>query len=188
MINKLIMLVSTILFILSVHHANADSSAVPLISTFEAVCIESNGSTEFIRQWVHKENFEDVNGLDARARYAVTTDAGYAWFKQTDTTILIVSIRKITNACAVFSSNAPQSDVMEYIEKKLPQKFAERWPSAAIIKDDTGAGEYGVRRGRVITLGTSTQPVSVMISAITNERPGGLYQATIQAVFSNPKK
>lgn len=180
--------VITLLFMFSVHHANADSSAVPLISTFEAVCLEGNGSQEFIKKWVDKEHFKAVNGLDARKLYAGTTEAGRAWFKQTDTAILIVAIRGAANACAVFSDKAPQSEVMEYIEKNLPQKFAERWPATVRIKDDARVGEFGVRRGRVIALGTSTQPVSVMITVITNERPGGPYQATIQSVFPNPKK
>ena len=181
-------LVITLLIISSVHHANANSSAVPLISTFEAACMESSGSQEFIKKWVNKEHFEAVNGSDARKLYAGTTEAGYAWFKQTGTAILIVAIRPAVNACAVFSDKAPQSEVMEYIENKLPQEFAERWPTLIKIKDDAREGEFGLRRGRVIALGTSTQPVSVMITAIANELPGGPYQATIQAVFSNPQK
>jgi hypothetical protein len=187
MIRLLCIAVLAISFAFSVHPAHADSGAASLISTFESACIESNGSQEFIRKWVHKEQFEEVTGTDARKLYAGTVNAGYAWFKQTKSTILIVAIRTPMNSCAVFSSKATQNTIMEYMEG-LPRKFAGRWPISTNIKDDTRKEEFGTRRGRVITFGTSREPVSVMITAIANEHPGGPYQATIQAGFSNPRK
>jgi hypothetical protein len=187
MIKTFLASVLALSFMFSVNHADADSGAVALISTFEAVCMESGGSQEFIRKWVDTEHFEKVTGTEARKLYAGTANGGYTWFKQTETAILIVAIRPVTNVCAVFSNRASQNAVMEYIEG-LPRKFVKRWPMATKIKEDTRIGEFGVRRGYVITFGSSTQPVSVMITAITNERLGGPYQATIQAGFSDAKK
>lgn len=96
---------------------------------------------------------------------------------------VIVAIREATNTCAVFSDKAAASEIQEYIDG-LPGKFSNQWPNVTTVQDDTQQGALGMRRGRVIVLGSPEKPVAVLITAITNEREGGPYQATLQAGFS----
>ncbi len=166
----------------AVGDASADPNALALISTFESVCLDSNGSLDFITQWVGKNQLQEVNGPDARKVYAGSN--GHAWWMQVESSYVIVAIRAVTNTCAVFSNKAEPTEIQEYIDG-LPRRFSKKWPNATNLKDDKQQGTLGMRRGRAIALGTPEKPVVVLITAITNEREGGPYQATLQACFSN---
>ncbi len=182
---SIIFIILAMIVAFAVKDARADSNALALISTFESVCLDSNGSLDFITKWVDKNQLREITGADARKVYAGSAgNIGHAWFMQVESSYVIVAIRAITNACAVFSSEAKSTEIQEYVDG-LPRKFSKKWPNATTVKDDKQQGSLGMRRGRVIALGTPGEPVVVLITAITNEQKGGPYQATLQAHFSS---
>jgi hypothetical protein len=87
----LIVLAMTVVF--ATRNASADPNALALISTFESVCLESNGSQDFIIKWVGKNQLREVTGSDALKVYAGSI--GHAWWIQIESSYAIVAIRKI---------------------------------------------------------------------------------------------
>jgi hypothetical protein len=123
---------------------------------------------------------KEVSGVDARKVYTGGSEGGHAWWMQVDGTFFVIASRVPSSACAVFTSAADPAQVQDYVHH-LPRTFSGQWPQAVTIPDKDESGPYGHRRGRAILFSTPNGASTLLITSIFNERPGGPYQATLQA-------
>jgi hypothetical protein len=76
-----------------------------------------------------------------------------------------------------------------YLFNELMTQDTRNGVKAITLKDDDQDREYGHRIGKVILLKPFEKPPTARILAlITNERPGGAYQVTMQITGLQPKQ
>lgn len=168
------------LFLSVLGHASAQKQSDLFIATFKEVCLAGNGKLDDIRDWAVRHQMKEVNGADARKVYTGSSGDGHAWWMQVDGVFFVVASRVPSSACAVFTSAADPAQVQDYV-KQFPSTFSGKWPNAVAIPDKDELGPFGHRRGRAILFSTPNGARTLLITSIFNERPGGPYQATLQA-------
>jgi hypothetical protein len=168
------------LFFLVFGHASAQNQPNVFIETFKDVCLDGNGQLDSIRDWAERHHMKEVNGVDARKVYTGSPEDGHAWWMKVDGTFLVIASRVPSSACAVFTSAADPAQVQDYIHQ-LPSAFSGKWSNVVAIPDKDETGPFGHRRGRAVLFSTSNGASTLLVTSISNQRPGGPYQATLQA-------
>lgn len=171
-------------FLWLIDHASAQEKPGALISTFEEVCMAGNGKPEFVRDWAQRRHLQEVDSVDGRKIYTGGTEGGHAWWMQVGSTFIVVAFRVSSATCAVFSSASDSGEIQTYL-RKLPERVSGKWPTHVTLPDKNESGAFGLRAGRAFLFSRLPQPGTMLVTSIFNEKPGGAYQATLQAAFSS---
>ena len=168
------------LFFSVLGHASAREQTDDFVAMFKEVCLDGDGKLGHIRDWAERHHMKEVTGVDARKVYTGSGEGGHAWWMQVDGTFFVLASRVPSSACAVFTSAADPAHVQDYVNH-LPSTLSGQWPKVVAIPDKDESGQYGHRRGRAVLFNTPNGANTLLITSIFNERPGGPYQATLQA-------
>jgi hypothetical protein len=155
-------------------------AANELLDLFSEVCMKTLGKPEGVQAWAADHHVMSVETPEALKIYA-GGEGGAAWAVRTSTGQFVLAIRAQTHACAVFADKADPQVVEGYIEQ-LMQALRQTGRPVQVLKDDRSPTSVGLRHARVYAVGGSSGPAVEVFAVITDERPGGPYQATVQVV------
>jgi len=158
----------------------ADPAANFLVRLFAEVCVPNMGQPSKVRDWANQKRLPSVSNPAALQVFVGKGDKGEDWFVPSKTGNFALSIRGTTEACAVWASEADPAESDALFRKII--EGVKRPDLAVMILDEkkvpTPVGEarslvYGVRP----TAGQG----GFTFTLLTSEKPGGVFQASMQA-------
>jgi hypothetical protein len=165
----------------------ADDSASPevqssndLMALFTQACTTNLGRPEGVKAWAADHQLASIQDPQAIAVYG--GEGGSVWSVRAPSGVLALALRGASQACAVFGDKLDSGLVEKSVRQIVDQMKAAGAP-VTILKDDNAQTDFGRRHGIVYAIGDN-RPKLLMLNVITNERPGGAYQATVQIAAS----
>jgi hypothetical protein len=158
----------------------AVQSSNDLMALFTQACTTNLGRPEGVRSWAADHHLASVQNPQAIAVYG--GEGGTAWSVRLPSGVFVLALRA-TQTCAVFGDKLDSGAVEKAVQQVVGQLKAAGNP-VTILKEDNAQTDFGRRHGIVYAVGND-RPKLLMLSVITNERPGGAYQATVQIVANS---
>jgi hypothetical protein len=155
-------------------------AANDLLDLFSQVCMKNLGKPEGVQAWAADHHLMSVENPEAIKIYA-GGEGGAVWAVRTPTGQFVLSIRAPSHACSVFADKADPQVVEGYIDQ-LMQALKQTGRPVEVLKDDRSPTSVGSRHARVYAVGGGSGPALEVFAVITDERPGGPYQATVQVL------
>lgn len=157
----------------------ADPAAEFLLRLFNNACLPNIAHTERVRAWAADHHLSEVQNPAALSIYVGAGDGGGLWAVPSSAGTFALSVRTETKACAVWAGAADPNEVSAGVKTMMDQ-LKRSGDSVSVIRDSTADMEFGRRHGLMYLVTAAGAPNSVALTMITNERPGGAYQATLQ--------
>lgn len=152
-------------------------SSNDLFQLFGQACTTNLGHPDGVRAWASSHQLTSVT--DPRAIAAYAGDGGSVWSVRLASGLFALAIRGAGQSCAVFGDKLDPG-IVEKSVQQLADQMKGGGLSVAILKNDQTQTDFGRRHGVVYALANGDPAKLIIMSVITNERPGGAYQATIQ--------
>jgi hypothetical protein len=146
---------------------------------FVEACMDNLGHPEKVRAWAEEHHLTKVENPEGVKAYAGEGDGGAAWSTLMGSGLYVLALRGPIGTCAVFAEKADTAEAESFVTRLMDRLTAAGTPVAK-LKDDTSSTAFGRRHGLVYMVGGLGSPSLRVVSVITNERPGGAYQATLQ--------
>jgi hypothetical protein len=148
---------------------------------FSQACLKNLFHPERVRSWATDHHLTSVQSAEAVAVYAGAGEGGAVWSAPMPSGLFVLALRAQTQACAVFADKADPGAVEAYVGQLMDAQ--KRTGSAVtVVKEDQTPTPFGRRHAILYMVGGSGSPTMSLFVVITNERPGGPYQATVQVV------
>jgi hypothetical protein len=153
-------------------------AANDLLDLFSQVCMKNLGKPEGVQAWAADHHLVSVENPEALKIYA-GGEGGAVWAVHMPTGQFVLAIRAPSHACSVFADKADPQVVEGYIDQ-LMRALKQTGRPVEVLKDDRRPTSVGSRHARVYAVGGSSGATLMLYAVITDERPGGPYQATVQ--------
>lgn len=157
-----------------------DQNAVFLIQIYNNVCLRFLNKPDQVRAWAKEKQLPPIADQGVRDAFVGPGAQGDAWIVPSPTgDRFAVSIRAATQGCAAWAIKAdPRYVIPAFIQQV--EGFAR--PGYEIRKDNDESHDtpFGVSRSMSYYMRNTSNDVGFEFSAVTAERPGGVFQATLQ--------
>lgn len=169
-------------------HAD-DQRANSLVGVFTQACLPNVGNPRAVRAWAAEKHLTPVTNPDGQRMFIGDGSDGAAWFFQVADVPAVLSIRSQTQACAIYGEAADPVVFREWFEMIVRSLTTTPGIKATTLREDDQIGQYGHRVGKVVLVAPFEHPPTGRIfTLITNERPGGAYQVTLQLLGWQPQQ
>jgi len=157
----------------------ADPGAEFLLRLFNNACMPNIAHADRVRAWAADHHLSAVQNPAAISIYVGPGDGGGLWAVPSPAGTFALSVRTETKACAVWAGAADPDEVSARV-KTMMDELKRSGNTVSVVRDSTTDMEFGRRHGLIYLVSSAGAPNSVALTMITNERPGGAYQATLQ--------
>jgi hypothetical protein len=167
--------------------AAEDPAAAFLVKLYMDVCIPNAGRPENVRAWAVDKHLQTVSSPAALDLFVGAGDRGGAWAVPSVYGSFALSIRGLTQACAVWARAANPTDIETYFKKIV---LGAQRPNVIVkvAKDATVMGPNGSTRLLVYSVSTGNADGGAFLYTMqTAEKVGGAFQASLQvARYTSP--
>jgi hypothetical protein len=160
--------------------AAIDPAAEFLSKLFINVCVPNLGQPTKVREWAEQHHLEQIQSPAALGLFVGPGGKGAAWAVPAAEGSFVVSIRGLTQACAVWARTADPREVMTNF-KRIVEGVKRPGIDVTIDKDTVSPSAAGEARALVYNVTAPGAPTSFEFTMLTAERPGGAFQASMQA-------
>jgi hypothetical protein len=158
----------------------SDPGANYLTKLFINVCVPNLGQPAKVRQWADEHHLAQIQNQVALGVFVGAGDKGAAWAIPSAVGSFALSIRGTTEACAVWARTADPNEVQTFF-KNIIEGVRRPGINVAVDKDSVTQGESGEAHALVYNVTAPDAPTSFEFTMLTAERPGGAFQASMQA-------
>jgi hypothetical protein len=164
-----------------------DASSNFLVKLFVSVCIPNVGQPEKVRDWAADHGLQEITTPAALNVFVGPGPKGIAWAVPSAVGSFALSVRGTTEACAVWARVAAPNDV-ENMFRPIVEGAARAGVDVSVIKDAHDRSPSGIVHTLIYSVsGTEKFRGGFLYTMQTAERPGGPFQASLQAArFSTP--
>ena len=164
-----------------------DPAANFFVKVFMNVCIPNVGQPEKVRAWAAEKHLQEVTNQIALDVFVGPGGKGVAWAVPSQFGSFALSIRGKSQACAVWARAANPTDVETYF-RKIVEGAARPGVEVSIVKDTREPAPTGTARALIYSVsGADKGKGGFLYTMLTAERPGGAFQASLQAArFNSP--
>ena len=163
--------------------AQADPNADLLTDVFVKVCLPNTGSPEAITAWAAERHLPEITNAAGRKVFVGDGPSGTAWWLHGETTELVLSIRS-TGACAVFAGNADPTALSGHFDE-IVDRLSTHGTEVAALPDRSEPGPNGTRVGKLKIFSAPDKRKLLVLTFITDERPGGAFQGSLQILMGS---
>jgi hypothetical protein len=164
-----------------------DPRANSLVEIFTQACLRNVGNPDAVYAWASEKKLSPITNPEGQKVFIGDGNGGAAWNFRIANINAVLSIRSQAQTCAIYGEAADVSELHRWFDVIVGVSIGVG-VKATTLKDDDQVGEFGHRIGKVILLKPFEKPPTERILAlITNERPGGAYQVTMQITGLQPK-
>jgi hypothetical protein len=178
---RLVFLITGIAILFASQRAAAeDPAAVFLVKLYMDVCIPNAGRPENVQAWAVEKRLPAVSSPTALDVFVGAGDKGGAWAVPSVYGSFALSIRGLTQACAVWARAANPADIETYFKKIV---LGAQRPSVdvKVVKDTTVMSPTGPTRLLVYSVSMDpSQGGGFLYTMQTAEKVGGAFQASLQ--------
>lgn len=158
-----------------------DASASFVTRLFINVCVPNVGQAENVRAWALEKKLVEVTAPAALEVFVGAGDGGAAWAVPTSFGSFALSIRGKTHACAAWARAADPVEV-EGNFRKILEGAARPGVVVKVVEDANAPGPTGVIHTLVYAVSNAGDAGRGNLYTLqTAEKPGGAFQATLQA-------
>jgi hypothetical protein len=168
------------LLLMAVQPATADPAAAFLTKLFIDVCVPNLGRPTKVREWAELHHLGQIQSPTALAVFVGPGDGGAAWAIPAPEGSFALSIRGMTKGCAVWARAADPGEVMTNF-KKIVEGVKRPGIEVTVDKDTVSPSPVGEAHALVYNVTAPGAPTSFEFTMLTAERPGGAFQASMQA-------
>lgn len=157
-----------------------DQNAVFLLQIYNNVCLRFLNKPDQVRAWAKEKELPPITDQSVRDSFVGPGALSDAWIVPSPTgDRFAVSIRAATQGCAAWAIKADPNYVIPAFIQQI-EGFAR--PGYEIRKDNDESHDtpFGISRSMSYYMRNTTNDVGFEFSAVTAERPGGVFQATLQ--------
>jgi hypothetical protein len=166
-------------------HSDDKTAAGDAFVLFTQACMQDPGNPDSTRAWAASHHLAVVTNPRGLQIFA-GGPGGSAWQILDRSTPLVLAIRATTNICAVFAERADPAALTTRFEQLIAALPAGSGPPQR-LPDRTKAGTFGVRTMKVV-LDQAPKQKLLTFMLMTDERPGGVFQVTIQVGGHQPDR
>jgi hypothetical protein len=166
--------------------AAADPAADFLTKLFIDVCIPNLGQPTMVREWAEQHHLGQIQSPAPLAVFVGQGGKGAAWAIPAAEGSFALSIRGMTQGCAVWARTANPGEVMTNF-KKIIEGVKRPGIDVTVDKDTVSPSPVGEARALVYNVIARGAPTGFEFTMLTAERPGGAFQASIQAAKANAR-
>lgn len=164
-----------------------DPRANSLVLVFTEVCLPNVGNPDAVYAWAAEKKLAPVTNPEGRKVFVGDGNEGAAWFFRVADITAVLSIRSQTKTCAIYGEKADVEAFQKWFDS-IVSTIVGGGAKATTLMDQDQVGEFGHHVGKMILLkGFEKPPAWRVMTLITNERPGGAYQVTMQVGGLQPK-
>jgi hypothetical protein len=156
-----------------------DPKANALLRLFSEACVSSMGQPDKVRAWATEQRLQEVTAPAALGVFVGAGTNGAAWEVPSLLGSFALSIRGITEGCAVWARAADPDDVAAGF-KQLMEGVGRPGLDVGVESDTTTSTPVGQARSLVYHVWVSAGKYGYAFSLLTAERAGGAFQASIQ--------
>lgn len=157
-----------------------DQNAVFLLQLYNNVCLRFLNKPDEVRAWAKEKQLPPIADQSVRDSFVGPGAQGDAWIVPSPTgDRFAVSIRAATHGCAAWAIKADPNYVIPAFIQQI-EGFAR--PGYEIRKDNDESHDtpFGISRSMSYYMRNTSNDVGFEFSAVTAERSGGIFQATLQ--------
>jgi hypothetical protein len=156
-----------------------DPKANAVLHLFMDACVPNMGQPDKIRAWAADQHLQEIFAPAALGLFVGAGTKGAAWAVPSPLGSFALSIRGITEACAVWARVADTDDAAAGF-KKLMEGVSRPGLDVGIDSDTTTTTPVGQAHSIVYHLWPSSGKSGYAFTLLTAERPGGAFQVSIQ--------
>ncbi len=163
-----------------------DQNAVFLIQLYNNVCLRFLNKPDEVRAWAREKQLPPITDQGVRDSFVGPGARGDAWIVPSPTgDRFAISIRAATQGCAAWAIKADPNYVIPAFIQQI-EGFAR--PGYEVRKDNEESHDtpFGIGRSMSYYMRNLSNNVGFEFSAVTAERPGGVFQATLQVTKVEP--
>jgi len=160
--------------------AAADPAAQFITKLFIDVCVPNLGQPAGVREWAQAHRLPQIQSPAALGLFVGSGSNGAAWAIPAQQGTFALSIRGTTQACAVWARAADPSEVTANFQR-IVEGVKRPGISVRVQKDETSPSPSGDAHALVYNVGAPNAPTGFLFTLLTAERPGGAFQASMQA-------
>ena len=146
-----------------------------LYTLFADACVANMATPDGVKTWADQHRFEAIKGAAALQAFA-GGEEGAVWEAKMPSGPFALALRA-SGACAVYGDKLSAA-VVEAQFGGLVDALKRSGRTVEVVKDDKAPGDHGLEHNLVYIARGS--PSTLTVAMIANEKPGGLYQATLQ--------
>ena len=171
---------------LCIQPVSADPAANAVAHLFMQICRADNlANPERIRAWAADHHLPEINNPKGRAVFVGAGPDGIAWHIHDENTELVLAIRSKTGGCAVYAEPLDPT-ALGQIYGMLIAGYAKEFSVTTPLPDKMQQGPYGISTGKVRLVEVPGSKSQLLLTLITNEKPGGPYQGSLQITLTHP--
>lgn len=174
---------SAAMILFAVHPAPAqgqDQNAVFLMQLYNNVCLRFLNKPDEVRGWAKEKQLAPIQEQSVRDAFVGDGAKGDAWLVPSPTgDKFAISIRAATQGCAAWAIKADPNYVIPAFVQQV-EGFARPGYEVRKDNDQTYDTPFGVGHSISYYMRNTSNNVGFEFSAVTAERPGGVFQATLQ--------
>jgi hypothetical protein len=168
------------LLLMAVQPATADPAAAFLTKLFIDVCVANLEQPTKVREWAEQHHLGQIQNPTPLAVFVGPGGNGAAWAIPAPEGSFALSIRGMTQGCAVWARVADPGEVMTNF-KKIVEGVKRPGIEITVDKDTVSPSPVGEAHALVYNVKAPSAPTSFEFTMLTAERPGGAFQAFLQA-------
>ncbi len=149
--------------------------SLDLYTLFSDACVANMATPDGVKTWADQHRFEAIKGAAALRAFA-GGEEGAVWEAKMPSGPFALALRA-SGACAVYGDKLSPAVVEEQFGGFV-DALKRTGRTVDVVKDDKAPGDYGQQHDLVYIARGS--PSTLTVALIVNEKPGGLYQATLQ--------
>lgn len=165
--------------------AFADPAAQFLTKLFLTACVPNMGQPTKIREWAQAHQLAEIQNPVALGLFVGPGDKGAAWAIPSVQGSFALSIRGMTQACAVWARAADPAETLMLFQK-LIDGVKRPGIEIAVDKDSVSSTPVGEVHALVYNLTAPNAPTSFEFTLVTAEHPGGGFQVSMQVAKAGP--
>jgi hypothetical protein len=149
--------------------------SMDLYALFSDACVANMATPDGVKTWAEQHRFEAIGGAAALRAFA-GGEEGTVWEAKMPSGPFALALRT-SGACAVYGDKLSPAVVEEQFGGFV-DALRRSGRTVDVVKDDKAPGDHGQQHDLVYIARGS--PSTLTVAMIANEKPGGLYQATLQ--------
>jgi hypothetical protein len=165
--------------------AAVDPAADFVTKLFITVCVPNLGQPMKVREWAQGHRLVEIQSPAALAVFVGPGGKGAAWAIPAAAGSFALSIRGLTQACAVWAQAADPGEALTYF-KKIVEGVKRPGIEIAVDKDTVLPSSVGETHALVYNVAAPNAPTSFEFTLLTAEHPGGSFQVSMQAAKAGP--
>jgi hypothetical protein len=158
-------------------HSDDKTAASDMFDLFAQACLQDPGNPDSTRAWATSHNLTVLTNPRGIQVFA-GGPGGAAWQTLEHGAPLVLSIRAVSGVCAVFVGSVDTAALSSSFERLIASLSTKFGPSER-LPDRTAAGQFGMRTQKVVMEQVANHKLRIF-TLVTDERPGGAFQATLQ--------